>query len=177
VRAVTHRAKITTVAWNDLLALTVALALGGVLVGTQSVWRRNGSGTVATVSLLQTVTRVTLSLAVAPAAFGPNRVLLALRDAHNRPVQGAQVQLALDMTDMPMGTTAVTGAPVGGGRYQALPRLIMPGHWRIRVVARGPGLPAQGLQATFHLTAAAQAAGPVPTALPIVGGRPRPREP
>jgi YVTN family beta-propeller protein len=170
VRAVTHRAKITMVAWNGLLALTVALALGGVLVGTQFVWRHNGAGTAATVSLVQTVTGVTLRLEVAPAAFGPNRMLLALRDAHNRPVQGAQVRLTLDMTDMAMGTTAVTATPVGGGRYQALPRLLMPGHWRISVVARGPGLPAQGVQATFRLTAAAQAAGPVPTALRVVGG-------
>jgi YVTN family beta-propeller protein len=170
VRAVTHRAKIITVAWNSLLALTVALALGGLLVGTQPVWRHNGSGTAATVSLVQTVSRIALRLEVDPAAFGPNRVLLALRDAHNRPVQDAQVRLALDMIDMPMGTLAVTAAPVGGGRYQALPRLIMPGHWRIRVIVRGPGLPAQGVQATFQLTAAAQAAGPVPTALPVVGG-------
>jgi YVTN family beta-propeller protein len=170
VHAVTHRVKIATVAWTGLLSLTVALALGGMLVGTQSVWRHNGSGTPSTGSLVQTVAGVTLRLEVAPAAFGPNRVLLALRDAHNRPVQGAQVRLALDMTDMPMGTTAVTAAPVSGGRYQALPRLIMPGHWRIRVRVRGPGLPAQGVQTTFRLTVAARAAGPVPAALPVVGG-------
>jgi YtkA-like len=78
----------------------------------------------------QTVAGVTLRLEVTPAAFGPNRLLLALRDAHNRPVQGAPVQFALDLTDMPMDTTTLQALPVGGGRYQVLPRLTMPGHWR-----------------------------------------------
>jgi hypothetical protein len=55
VHAVTHGAKITMLAWRGLLALTVALALGVVLVGTLPLWRTSGSGSAPTGSLLQTV--------------------------------------------------------------------------------------------------------------------------
>ena len=44
MHAVTHRAKITMLAWAGLLALTVALALGVVLVGMLPMWQLSESG-------------------------------------------------------------------------------------------------------------------------------------
>ncbi len=108
-------------------------------------------------------------LDVAPGAFGPNRFLLTIPGATGQALMGAHVTLTFDMLDMPMGTPSLAAYPVGGGRYQAMGRLIMPGHWRITAVATGAGLPAGGVHASLRLDAPMQAGSAVPRPLPVVG--------
>ena len=108
-------------------------------------------------------------LDVAPGAFGPNRFLLTIPGAIGQALTGAHVTLTFDMLDMPMGTPTLAAYPVGGGRYQAMGRLTMPGHWRITAVATGAGLPAGGVHASLRLDAPMQAGSAVPQPLPVVG--------
>ncbi len=108
-------------------------------------------------------------LDVAPGAFGPNRFLLAIPGAKGQALTGAHVTLTFDMLDMPMGTPSLAAYPVGGGRYQAMGRLTMPGHWRITALATGAGLPAGGVHASLRLDAPVQSSRAVPRPLPVVG--------
>jgi len=108
-------------------------------------------------------------LDVAPGAFGPNRFLLTIPGATGQALTGAHVTLTFDMLDMPMGTPSLAAYPVGGGRYQAMGRLTMPGHWRITALATGAGLPADGVHASLRLDAPVQAGSAVPQPLPVIG--------
>lgn len=124
----------------------------------------------AAATLTQRVAGRMLQLTVAPAAVGPNRLLLSIRDAQGRVVRGAGVSFTLTMRDMAMGQTVVAANPVRDGRYQAMATFTMPGHWAVTAQAGGHGLPAAGLRATFPVTAAFTPAAVVPTALPLAAG-------
>jgi len=81
---------------------------------------------------------------------GANALALALRDAEGRPLEGADVEVAVRMHAM--GAMPAMGGPVpvsarGGGRYEAEFDLTMGGTWQVEVAARPPGaalLRAQG---------------------------------
>ena len=55
------------------------------------------------------------------------------------PVDDATVRVRLTMPEMAMGSTLVSLAQRGGGRYDGELRLSMSGHWRARVSARRRG--------------------------------------
>lgn len=174
-----RRTQFATVAWRGLLALTVAMALGIVVVGLLPLWPHTGAQTApATTSdtQVQTVAGTTLRLAVDPAAVGPNRLLLSIDDAHGRVIRGARVSVTLTMREMAMGQTVLAATPVRDGRYQAMATFTMPGHWVVSASARGRGLPA-GLQATFVVSAGLGTGAAVPTALPLAAGATQPRAP
>lgn len=144
--------------------------LGGGIVAMAAAHRSPSQATSAAPTVASSSSSA-LRLAVSPAAFGSNRFLLTIPGASGAAATGAHVTLSLLMTDMVMsGSTIVQASAVGGGRYQVVAPLNMPGHWRITADVTGTGLPSTGLHSTFRITAATQATTPVPTALPLVKG-------
>ena len=84
-----------------------------------------------------------LSAALEPAAprLGENTLWLQLRDAQGRPVEGARVEVLVQMPAM--GGMSAMGGPVpvedvGGGRFRADFALAMGGSWLVEVSAESP---------------------------------------
>ncbi len=145
-------------------AATFAATRGAVHNATTSASSARGA-----INAAATNAAATPRLDVAPGAFGPNRFLLTISGATGPALTAAHVTLTFDMLDMPMGTPSLAAYPVGGGRYQAMGRLTMPGHWRVTATATGAGLPPGGVRASLRLDAPMQASRAVPRPLPVVG--------
>jgi hypothetical protein len=75
-----------------------------------------------------------------------NRIALRLQDQRGHAVTNATVQIAPEMTSMPM-TTPTVGAAAQAGRYLAQPLFSMAGDWRLYVTITAPGQPSA--QAVF----------------------------
>ena len=75
-----------------------------------------------------------MTLTVQPASprqLDPAQFTVTLKDAHNRPVTGANVALNLMMPDMDMGTNTVTLTPRAPGTYAGTGRFTMAGLWSV----------------------------------------------
>ena len=66
-----------------------------------------------------------------PRQLDPTQFILTLKDAHGRPVPGANVALNLMMPDMDMGTNTVTLTPKAPGTYTGTGRFTMAGVWSV----------------------------------------------
>jgi YtkA-like len=75
-----------------------------------------------------------------PRMVRPLTFTLHITDEHEQPVNDAEVNGALKMKEMDMGTTQVKFAPKGNGDYEAaMTSMDMSGPWNLAVVAsRGP---------------------------------------
>ncbi len=75
-----------------------------------------------------------------PRMVKPLALKLHITDDHAQPVTGAEVNGALTMKDMGMGTTQVKFVPKGNGDYEAaMPSMDMSGLWSLAVDAsQGP---------------------------------------
>ena len=86
------------------------------------------------VSAPQTAGGLTVTLRVAPAAFGTNSFTVIVHDASGKPVDGAGVTIATQMLDMDMGIQTTQLKPAGqAGVYSGQADLTMAGHWAIIV--------------------------------------------
>lgn len=75
-----------------------------------------------------------------PRMVRPLTFTLHITDEHAQPVNGAEVNGALTMKDMDMGTTQVKFAPKGNGDYEvSMKSMDMSGAWKLAVDAsQGP---------------------------------------
>jgi len=72
-----------------------------------------------------------------PRMVKPLTFTLHITDDHAQPVTGAEVNGALTMKEMDMGTTQVKFASKGNGDYEAvMTSMDMSGHWNLAVGAR-----------------------------------------
>ncbi len=170
VRPNVTRARRRGVLLGGLLVVVVGAGAALYMRQSSAVADRPAHSAAAVSPLAQRVAGRTLQLDVAPAAVGPNRLLLSIQDAQGHTVRGARVSFTLTMRDMAMGQTVVAANPVRDGRYQAMATFTMPGHWAVAAQAEGAGLPPAGLRATFPVTAAFTPSAVVPTALPLAAG-------
>ncbi len=77
---------------------------------------------------------VIVSAAIAPSppkARMKNTLTLALADGGGKPVTGAKIAAAVEMTGMDMGTTRPTFREIGAGQYEGTIAFPMPGPWRV----------------------------------------------
>jgi serine/threonine-protein kinase len=105
---------------------------------------------------------------VAPGAFGANRFLVTVHDAQGRPVSDAQVQVIMTMLGMAMGSQDLVAQPAGGGRYQAVGLLSMPGGWQITARVQSRTLRGGTIQSSRRLNAGT-AQQSLLAALPLLG--------
>lgn len=75
-----------------------------------------------------------------PRMVRPLTFTLHITDEHAQPVTGAEVNGALTMKEMNMGTTQIKFAPTGNGDYEAaMKSMDMSGPWNLAVDAsQGP---------------------------------------
>jgi Cu(I)/Ag(I) efflux system membrane fusion protein len=125
---------------------------------------------------------VEIRATVEPAAprVGENRLWIELRDAAGRPVEGAEVGVAVTMHAM--GAMPAMGGPArvedaGGGRYRADFSLDMGGTWQVEVVAQPPSGAVAGAEGSLTVSTPGlrlQAAGGGPPADEHAGHAPAP---
>jgi hypothetical protein len=129
--------------WLLGLAITLALlALSGC--GSTA-----GSGTGRTVTQKQVVDHLVIVLEAPekPQLLAEQELVVTLIDSAGKPVDGAQVWLALVMPTMQMSPNEPDAVPAGGGRYQAKALFTMSGTWNLEVHATIQG---QEYVAGFH---------------------------
>lgn len=102
------------------------------------------------VDLTQTVAGLQVTLKVAPDKFGTNSVGVLLIDKNtNKPIDGANVHLLVNMVEMDMGTGTSDLKGIGDGFYTGQVDLLMGGHWNIQVQIRTPADPNTIQRVTF----------------------------
>ncbi|OGO29115.1 MAG: hypothetical protein A2W33_03440 [Chloroflexi bacterium RBG_16_52_11] len=72
----------------------------------------------------------------APAAMGDVELILTLTDAKGNPIEGAQVDVSADHTDMTGMTMGGPATEQGGGRYAINANFSMTGNWLLTVYVR-----------------------------------------
>lgn len=109
-----------------LLAIGVALLLAGC----------GQSGTTATTQQV-VVDGLTIALdtPTAPAVLEEAAFRITLTDSAGTPVEGAEVDLEMTMTKMPMGSNRPIATPAGPGVYSATGVFDMAGPWKLTVHA------------------------------------------
>lgn len=103
----------------------------------------------------RTVNGMTISLTETPGQFGTYTFTATVLGSDGTPLEGAQVNLDLTMTAMPMTPLHVTLNPLNPpvpGSYQAQGVVSMNGQWQVTVHVLPPGA-AQPTQTTFTFTA------------------------
>jgi nitrogen fixation protein FixH len=107
------------------------------------------SGPVKTVTQQQSVDHLTIALETPerPKLLTEQEVIVVLSDPQGRPIDGAQVWLALIMPTMQMSPNEPDLAATGNGRYRATALFTMAGTWTVEVHASVYG---QEYVATFH---------------------------
>jgi nitrogen fixation protein FixH len=81
---------------------------------------------------------------------GPNAISFRVQEQSGQMVKNASVQVALEMTTMPMSAPTVSAHPQSTGQYLAQPLFSMAGNWRLTVTIVVAGQP--GVQATFPVS-------------------------
>ena len=129
--------------WLFGLAITVVLL---VLSGCGST---AGSGTGQTVTQKQVVDHLVIALEAPekPQLLTEQELVVTLTDPAGKPVDGAQVWLALVMPTMQMSPNEPDAVPAGSGRYHAKALFTMSGTWNLEVHATIQG---QEYVAGFH---------------------------
>jgi nitrogen fixation protein FixH len=97
----------------------------------------------------QTVDRLTIAIEAPerPQLLIEQEVVVTLTNPEGRPVEGAEVWLALIMPTMQMSPNEPDATAEGGGRYRAKTLFTMSGTWEVEVHATVQG---QEHIATFH---------------------------
>ncbi len=72
----------------------------------------------------------------APAMMGDMEVILTITDASGNPIEGAQVDVSADHTDMTGMTMGGPTSEQGGGRYAINANFSMSGNWVLTVYVR-----------------------------------------
>ena len=83
--------------------------------------------------------QIALSTDPTPAQAGPVSLIVEIKDAQGKPVEGAKVSLTARHTGMTHGGIAGDMVDQGGGRYQASGSFSMSGTWRAEVKASKEG--------------------------------------
>ena len=107
------------------------------------------SGPVKRVTQQQTVDRLTIALEAPerPQPLAEQDVVVTLTDSSGKPVDGAQVWLALMMPAHPMSPNEPDATPTGNGHYRAKAIFTMSGTWNLEVHVTVQG---QEHIASFH---------------------------
>jgi hypothetical protein len=72
----------------------------------------------------------------APAVMGDMQVILTITDASGSPIEGAQVDVSADHTDMTGMKMGGAATDQGGGRYAINANFSMTGNWLLTVTVR-----------------------------------------
>ncbi|MEW6180980.1 MAG: FixH family protein [Chloroflexota bacterium] len=75
-----------------------------------------------------------------PAEVGDITFTVYLTDEKGSPLEGAQVEVALDHTDMMGMTMSGSASEQGGGKYAIQANLSMSGNWKMTVSVKKDGL-------------------------------------
>lgn len=135
--------------WTDRLLPRLIVA-SGVLCFVLLAWGHLGLGawlfppapTVAQQTAAAGPYQVALFLDSGQLIVGSaNSVSLRLQDQHGHAVTDATVQIAPEMTSMPMTTPTVGATAQAAGHYLARPLFSMAGDWRLHVTITIPGQP------------------------------------
>ncbi len=84
--------------------------------------------------------QISLSTDPAPPQAGPVSLVVEVRDAQGKPVEGAKVSISVKHTGMGHGGISGDMVDQGGGRYQASGSFSMSGTWRAEVKASKEGV-------------------------------------
>jgi nitrogen fixation protein FixH len=85
--------------------------------------------------------QVTAKVGAGTAAVGDNKVQLTILDAAGKPLVGAKVTAAVEMTSMDMGVMNPTVKEIGNGVYATTANFGMSGPWKITVRVTASGKP------------------------------------
>jgi Cu(I)/Ag(I) efflux system membrane fusion protein len=127
---------------SPLFALLAALALGACASGDEADVVRAGE------------LELRATLEPETPRVGDNQLELELRDATGAPVEGAALEVTVEMPAMgamPKMGGAAHVAELGDGRYQAHFALEMGGTWQVAVDARPPAGPAARLEGSLSV--------------------------
>ena len=75
-----------------------------------------------------------------PAIMGDMELVFIITDSHGDPIEGAQVDVSVDHTDMTGMTMGGAATDQGGGKYAINANFTMSGNWKLTVYVRGHGL-------------------------------------
>jgi hypothetical protein len=118
-----------------------SVILFGLLVGLSVLLAACG-GTLTPTAEAATAGQVNITVESNPnpAVIGDTELILTITDADGNPIEGANVDVSADHTDMTGMTMGGAATDQGSGKYAINANFSMSGNWKLTVTVRKDGL-------------------------------------